>query len=334
VIVFCCFAIYVAHDIGLLSARLADIARDPVPTTEVGARGREFARATRQNVRFPQTLEGILQTVVRARSHGKKQPSEMEYDGTKSGRFKFTEMVAQAIEEDDAPRSDEQRVSARGPMNLVQARGVLAAVERAINEGRPSFRRFVGPVGIEIAIAEAESKADAVCTEERRNPLYRLRIERWAMRKSDLPGLVPFRDREFSILKFDDDISVYRNAESLADFPAAPLPGPSYLLAFGYSDSREQDPLLVDSQTIRILDLSDGTRTALEIARQMHREHRTSKLQDYLEWIERLFVSGLLGLRGGPHDTEKSAPGTHVAAAGASRSKTKRSAQVPSSRRT
>ncbi len=134
-----CVAIEDVDDIGLLSTRLADIARDPAPTTEVGARGRDFAHATRQNVRFPQTLERILRTAVRARSHGKKQPSEIKHDSTKNGRFKFTEMVAQAIEDDDAPRSDEPRVSARGPMNLVQAHEVLAAVERAINKGQPQL---------------------------------------------------------------------------------------------------------------------------------------------------------------------------------------------------
>ena len=64
----------------------------------------------------------------------------------------------------------------------------------------------------------------------------------------------------------------------------------------------------------------------------MQREDRTSKLKDYLEWIERLFVSGLLGLRGELDDSEKSAIGTHAATAGPGRSKTKGSARASSSR--
>jgi glycosyltransferase involved in cell wall biosynthesis len=295
-----CVAIEDVNDIDLLSARLADIASDPSPAAAVGARGREFARAAQQNVQFPRTLERILATAVRRRAAGKKRLPEIEPVRTDDSRFKFTELVADAVGEGGARGLDERGVPARAQMNLAQARDVLTAVEQATDDGRSSLGSFAAAVRLEIAIAEAESEADRAGAEASPDPLFRLRMERWAMLESDLPGLVPIRDRGFRILKFDDDISQYRNACSLADFPATPLPGPSYLVAFGYSDSREQDPLLVDARTVRLLELSDGTRTALEIARQMHREDRTSRPADYLEWIERLFVSGLLGLRGAP----------------------------------
>ena len=55
--------------------------------------------------------------------------------------------------------------------------------------------------------------------------------------------------------------------------------------------------MLVDRHTARILELSDGTRTAREIAEQLDREFKETKLPDHLKWIEELLLSGLVGLR-------------------------------------
>jgi hypothetical protein len=182
-------------------------------------------------------------------------------------------------------------------------------------------------VQLEIAIAEAENEADNAIGAERADPLFRLRMGRWAMTARDLPGLFPIRERGFRILAFDHDVAQYRDARSLADLPTVPRPGPGYILAFGYCESREQDPLMVDARTVRILELSDGTRTALEIARQLHREDRTSKRENCLEWIEGLFVSGLLGLR----DTPEAA--VVRATAGAGKAIKRAAVRVPASRR-
>jgi hypothetical protein len=144
-------------------------------------------------------------------------------------------------------------------------------------------------------------------------------MKRWAMSENDLPGLFPVRDPGFRILEFEHDVSQYRDASSLADFPSTPRPGPGYILAFASCESREQDPLMVDALTVRILELSDGTRTALAIASQLRQQDRSAKRADYLDWIERLFVSGLLGLRDTPADPEVAVMG---ATAGASAGKT------------
>jgi len=49
--------------------------------------------------------------------------------------------------------------------------------------------------------------------------------------------------------------------------------------------------------TARILELSDGTRTAGEIQEQLKREDASLAMQDELEWIETLFLDGLVRLR-------------------------------------
>jgi glycosyltransferase involved in cell wall biosynthesis len=304
-----CVAIEDVDDIDLLSARLADIARDPAPVATVGARGREFARALQQSIPFPQALERILETAAR-RQVPPRRRQDIDPASADDNRFKFTALVARALQEKRV------RGRARAPMDVAQARDVLTAVEEAVANGRSDLRGSRTAVRLEIAIADAEREADAAGAAERPDPLFRLRTRRWAMLKSDLSELVPIRDPGFRILTFDEDVSQYREAGSLADFPATPAPGPSHILAFGFSDSREQDPLLVDAQTVRILELSDGRRTASQIARQMHREHQTARPKDYLDRIESLFVEGLLGLQGAPAAPQSTKQRTQVAAAG------------------
>jgi glycosyltransferase involved in cell wall biosynthesis len=303
-----CVAIEDVDDIDLLSARLADIARDPAPAAAVGARGREFARALQQSAQFPQALERILATAVRPQTPREQPPTA----GAADSRFKFTELVAGASRNRNAP------------MDLARARDVLSTVEQAIESGDPSLRPLAPAVRLEIAIAEAEREADKAMSAQPTDPLFRLRMGRWAMTARDLPGLFPIRERGFRVLAFDHDVTPYRDADGLADLPAIPVPGPGYILAFGYCESREQDPLMVDARTVRILELSDGSRTALEIARQLHREDRTSTRADCLEWIERLFVSGLLGLRDMPADPETAAARVPAAPRKSSASRSRR----------
>jgi glycosyltransferase involved in cell wall biosynthesis len=314
-----CVAIEDVDNIDLLSARLADIARDPEPAAEVGARGREFARALQLSIPFPQTLEGILETAAQRQAPPKRRSLEIDPGDAGGNRFKFSELVARAM------RQKRARVPARARMNLAQARDLLTAVEEAANNGRSDLRASLAAIRIEIAIADAEREADTASADGNPDPLLRLRMGRWAMRKCDLPELVPIRDPGFRILTFDEDVSQYREAGCLADFPATPAPGPSHIVAFGSSDSREQDPLLVDAQTVRILELSDGRRTALQIARQMHREHRAARPRDYLDWIERLFVAGLLGLQGAPAVPQSTKQRTQAAAGPRAARTTKRS---------
>jgi glycosyltransferase involved in cell wall biosynthesis len=314
---YSCVALEDVDDIDLLSARLADIARDPARAAAVGARGREFARTLQQNVKFPRTLERILENAVRRPAPRGQAAADDAPAGRATSRFKFAELAAGAISKPEAA------------MDLARVRDVLAAVEQAIKAGDSRLRPFVPAVRLEIAIAQAESEADQAMSLEPADPLFRLRIKRWAMAARDLPRLFPIRERGFRILTLGHDVTQYRDAGSLADLPAIPLPGPGYILAFGYCESREQDPLMVDARTVRILELSDGTRTALEIARQVQREERISKPEDCLAWIEHLFVSGLLGLRGTPADPETAAA---PAAAGAGKT-AKRPAHEPAARR-
>jgi hypothetical protein len=68
-------------------------------------------------------------------------------------------------------------------------------------------------------------------------------------------------------------------------------------VAFGGSEDERRDPLLVDELTVRILRLSDGTRTSAEIVEALIKDGGTSADDDHIAWIEELFLLGLLSLR-------------------------------------
>jgi glycosyltransferase involved in cell wall biosynthesis len=131
---------------------------------------------------------------------------------------------------------------------------------------------------------------------EASDPLFRLRIKRWAMGDGDLPALVPVRDQELRVVEFDRDALQSIGIPPAVELPAVPTTQRSYLVTFAASDDEQRDPLLVDALTARILELSDGTRTAAEIIGQLDHSG-PSATDDNLMWIERLFLCGLIRLQ-------------------------------------
>jgi hypothetical protein len=150
-------------------------------------------------------------------------------------------------------------------------------------------------VRIEIAVATAEDEADATGSIE--DPLFRLRLKRWAMPPGTVAELIPVRDAQIRVVEFDYDVSGFLGAQTIAAFPAEAERRRSYIVAFGGSEGERRDPLLVDELTVRILRLSDGTRTAAEIVEALIKDGGTSADDDHIAWIEELFLLGLLSLR-------------------------------------
>jgi hypothetical protein len=115
------------------------------------------------------------------------------------------------------------------------------------------------------------------------------------MAEDDLAGLVPLRDPRLRVLEFDYDVADFMKVRTVADLPASPTPRRSYIVALACSGGERLNPLVVDAMTAQILKLSDGTRTAGEIARELHRGRTTEAAN--LAWIENLLVRGLISLR-------------------------------------
>jgi glycosyltransferase involved in cell wall biosynthesis len=284
-----CVAIRDVDDIAALSRALAAIVEDPQPIAYVGARGCAFARDLQEDIGFPQTLERVLEAAAegrRAFAAPRVQPAGSPSKGPED-RFPLTRLAQAAM----SKRQDLE------PRDLIRAREVLAALERRIARGRAELGRFVPAVRVEIDIAAAEDEEPDPDLDDA--PLFRVHVGRWAIGKDDLAGLVPMRTPGLRIVEFEHDVSHFLGVETAAQLPVTLTPGPSYIVAFASSATRRRDPVLVDDVTVRILRLSDGTRTASQVIRELDAEADLPTADDYLGWIESLFVRDLLWLWGG-----------------------------------
>ncbi len=292
-----CVAIEDVNDIDVLSERLSAIVKDPETVAAVGARGREFAQELQQDMSFPQALERILQRATArqpAPSLRRRLAEDASTDVDKR-RFPLTHLAAAEIA---GRRSEGATPVLRPPTtDLIWACQVLETIERDMEAGEEGLQPLALAVRTEIAVAAAEHEADKTSTTERSDPLFRLRLRRWAVKKGTVEKLVPVRDPQLRLIEFDYDVSDFLGAQSVAAFPAAVTMRPSYIVAFACSDGERRVPMLIDETTARILHLSDGTRTISEIASELSRAIETPPTNDNIRWIEKLFLLGLVLLR-------------------------------------
>jgi glycosyltransferase involved in cell wall biosynthesis len=289
-----CIAVNDVNDADALSQQLAAISRDPRTSIAVGARGRKFAFELQESVSFPEPLELVLEA---AASRRKVPPALRVTEGVveaseQSPRFPLTQLVAAEMEKNLAVQTPPGRTTGKRKRtaDLATARALLETIERSPIEV-DSLRSFAFAVEIEIAIAEAEDAIDGAASDS----LSRLQIQRWALGECGLADLLPVRSPQMRIIEFDYDLTGFLNAESVAQFPATLECGPGYIIAFGSGGREKRDPLFVDQGTAGILGLCDGTRTVAEIADQIGNDQ--SLFSATLEWIEELFLRGLLHLQ-------------------------------------
>jgi glycosyltransferase involved in cell wall biosynthesis len=281
-----CVAIRDVDDIETLSDRLAAIVADPIPAVAVGMRGCAFARELQGDIQFPGMLEHILDAAARQgiRPTAQKAAASRSAAVSDRERFAFARLAKAALGDTKA---------CRGPIELAQARDLLATLEQGRISGDASLGGLASALRTEIEVAAAEDAAGA----EEPDPLFRLQVGRWAIDDADLARLIPVRNPVLRVLAFDYDVSEFMGAGDMAQLPAEPTPRPSYIVAFGRSRGKSREPLLVDGATARILELCDGSRTAADIAHQVGGMAPAMAPGETLNWIEGLFLRGLLGLR-------------------------------------
>jgi glycosyltransferase involved in cell wall biosynthesis len=289
---YSCVAIGDVTDTEALSRQLADIVRDPQPAMSLGARGYAFARGLQQHLPFLETVESILEAAAVRRSapaHTNRSLDDVTSEPD-DDRFPLTRLALASVEGIDESYC-QPASSTRCAIDIAQACQVLAAVERKIDCGASGLGSIALAVRAEIRIAEAESEADDSSLDD--YPQFRLRLRRWALAEGDLAGLVPIRVPRLRIIEFEYDVSQFLGVETMERLPAAPLERSSYVVAFVQSSKQEREPYLVDSVTARILSLSDGTRTAAEVVKELDPNEDT---ESSLKWIENLFLNDLLWL--------------------------------------
>jgi glycosyltransferase involved in cell wall biosynthesis len=299
-----CIAIEDVNDVDALSEALASIVRNPRAAAAIGARGRAFALELQRNIPFPRTLERRLEAAAARQkiAHGASSFAVGTAGRVGEGRFPLTQLAAAAIGQLFGTRDENNAsIAAERASDLAFAEQVLDAVEQGIADGRATHGPLAAAVRIEIAVAAAEDEGKSA--ELPADPLFRLRSWQWVTSKDGLARLAPVRDPQLRILEFDYDVADFLGARTAADLPAATRPGPSYIVAFSRSGSARREPLIVDALTAHILMLSDGGRSAAEIAAELDRNSDRSVSADNLAWIEHLFVRGLIWLHDRPIDT-------------------------------
>lgn len=289
-----CVAIEDVNDVDVLSERLAAIVKDPTPAAAVGARGYAFAHALQENSVFPQPLERILEAAAARQdlSAAAEEPADEAHENDRNHAFPYTRLAMTMMKIDLARPSNPDGVA----IDLTRAREVLAAVERGALDSRPGLTSLASALRVEIAVAAAKAAASCASEEAESDRLFALQTKRWAVDDNDFAGLLPVRDQKLQVLIFDHDISMFRDARKEEGLTAMPPRNPSYLVVFA-GEQPARDPILVDHTTARILELSDGTRTASEILEQLKCEDELLEVDDNLDWIEALFVDGLVRLR-------------------------------------
>jgi len=290
-----CVAIEDVNNTEELSHKLAAIIREPVLAAAVATRGRSFAIEVQRDIDFPRRLENILARAAERRPLPSRPPPVASSDRSESGDgFRLTRMVASALAETEGSGADLNRPE--DTIDLAAAQKILVCIERGIAEGRTGLRPLGAAVQIEIAIAAAERECDEAIRRSSVDPLFRLNLRRWALGDGDLAELICVREPDLRVVQFDHDLTAYRNAKSVLDFPSSPKGSSNAIVVFCHAHGARHEPLVVDGCTARILELSDGTRTAAEILGQLDDEHAGPR-ENELGWIEYLFLHGLISLQ-------------------------------------
>jgi hypothetical protein len=248
-----------------------------------------------QDMDFPGALERILDAAASRQRVTLSLRASVEdaEEGAEVDRFPLTHLVAAAIGEVDEDRvAGGASAMPRRALDMATARMVLGALERGTHDGKTRLAPLVSAVKVEIAIAEVEGETGRPTPAD---PLFRLRITRWAMDEQDLARLVPVRDPQLRVLAFEYDVSGLMTARSAAELPVRLKQRPSYLVAFRRNGDEQREPLLVDRATAQILDLCDGTKTVAQIAKQLDQQE-AGAIDDNLRWIEGLFRRRLIQL--------------------------------------
>jgi glycosyltransferase involved in cell wall biosynthesis len=286
-----CVAIENVNDTEELASRLAAVASEPELARTIGCRGASYAREMQRNWVSPPTLESVLQCAVG------REPIPATIRWFRAGYpTRGSGYVAPPLHAAVDRGGDDSQAPDVSPLGLPEDGAPFVVAHQIVipGGGDPSSRSPAARVAE--AIVAAERQADEAGGADERDPLFRFRAEQWAMADDALGGLVPVRAPKLRIVEFDFDVSRLYAAQSAAETAALSRVGARHIVVFGRSAKRRREPLLVDERTVEILTLCDGTRTGGQIAGTLNRAS-DERPATVLNWIERLFVSGLLNLQ-------------------------------------
>jgi glycosyltransferase involved in cell wall biosynthesis len=294
------------NDIDVLSETLATIARVPRIAMAIGDRGRKFAVELQRNMPSLRLLQGVLEAAARRKTMPAFAPSAVRGFASEvvDSRFPLTQLVVAATRGSITNQYlDETAIPLGQTINVASAGRVLAGFERGVGDGHMALQPLAAAVRIEIAIAAAEDDAGQALPAGDYDPLL------WPQSRLSAEGgiteLVLIRDPRLRIIEFDLDVSDFLGARTAADLPTGMTPSPSYIVAFARSNGKRRDALVIDAMTARILILSNGTRTAAKLVKELAQGADVSVEATILERIENLIVCGMIRFRDEPIEASR-----------------------------
>lgn len=287
-----CVAIEDVSDVQMLSAKLAAMVRDPEPIASVAARGHAFARMVQADSCDPDWLEHLLESAVRGSEPKQGMPASDPSHDAEDPRFPITQLAASTLERRQGI-AEVTQPSPSSPIDLPRACDVSTAAEKCLASGETGFRPVLSAIRLEIAIAEAEGGTSSLHATAKLDPLFRFRANRWGLSDGDLAGLVPLRDPQIRMITFDASELMGNQTETGSRVVCEPQP--RHVAVFAQQSGERREPLFIGHELAKILELSDGTRTALEIAEHVRADNK-EKPDRVLKQIEDMFAAGLLWL--------------------------------------
>lgn len=271
-----------------LSQQLAAIIDDPSTARDLGMRGCKFARKVQRDAAFPPLLESVLI----AAAGGQPIPADARWASAANS-------AADAAAASSAPQPTPARRKVNGdgetPVLVSQHGQATPAVsDPGSAAGDTDSLPSVTAVRMEHAIAAIQQEADNAARDVA--PLARLCIGKWALADDDLCRMVTVRDLSLRIIAFDQDVLPV-DTGAVEGLPRDPVRDKNYVVVRGGSGGERRPILQIDAKTATILALSDGTRTALQIAKLVEQKSDEKAVENVVRWTEALFVAGLISLR-------------------------------------
>jgi glycosyltransferase involved in cell wall biosynthesis len=290
-----CVAVEDSRDTRTLSAKIAAILDDPERAPDVGRRGREFALAIQDDIKFPENYERLFNDVIDdpKKKHHRRRINKQHRP---SDNFILTRLATASLTSDQRKRCLASEMSEQ--TDLEWSRAICTRLQVSVEAGESELALHLDAVRLDVQIAETfRRKTSVPCDSEFPSQLCRLRSQHWAIRDEEILDLRPKRVQMPRIEEYSHDVNVLLAARNGRLFPGS-APRKAMLVAT-WEGEREGDIriIVLGQEAAQLLMHCAGTCTIREIAEQFQEsDPGTYAPREVYSMIIQLFELGLIGL--------------------------------------
>lgn len=289
-----CLAVRDVNDIDELSGKLIQVLDAPAAARAVGARGRAAVEEAQASMDFPSALEATLARAAAGRGDADRD------DSAALPKRPFDAFLSQlAIEALPAALRDDI-LGEVGPLEREPdcLDGLLQALSDRAARGEAGLAPVCDAVRLDLLTATAmQQEPDQEIAAD--SSLFRLNFNGMSAFSDAIADLVPVCQAHVSVHRFDHDVNALMSGWASGVFDPQVERRVCYAVIVRDRGSQGARTLVVDPWTARMLDLCDGVASVGEIAASLAKksESDTVEADRIISMIERLFETGLIGLR-------------------------------------